>query len=856
MTHLGRVARALARSRRARPGLVVLGAIALFAVAAPVFLPHPDASDFTLGRGVDGGPPGPSLAHPLGVDGLLRDTLARLAVGARTSIAIAVAGAALASTVGAVVGIVAAVLAHGRARLLDRAIVRLIDVLLALPFLLVVTAIGAALGRSDALTLLAVLGAVGWAGTARIVRARALVVLEQPFVVGARAMGASPARVALRHVLPHVAGLWLVVATGAVGSMILAEAVLGYLGVGLPPPHATWGRMLHEAESLLALRPLLVAAPAACIVLSTLAWNRIGEGLLEAVGEVRAAPAPSGLWDVGLALAGLAGAILVSPAAPSPPAAIAPSLDGPVRGGTLRVATTVTVRSLDPALAYDEPSNAIGRLVWERLLAIGPDGALVPRLATATRYRDDGRTLELDLRPGARFHDGTPVVADDVKRSIERALHPRTPSPGASHFARIEGFDDYRAGRAEGLRGLEVEGPHRLVIRLDRPSGGFLALLTLGFVAPVCRDAGPTADPRSAALPCGAGPFRVAELRAEEGVVLARHEGYDVPGVPLLDAVEWRFNVRSAAQRVLFERGELDVTRDLAPADAALFRASPAWSELGTLVVGRTTSAVFLNCEVPPFDREEVRRAVRLALDPEVLARVRADVLPVDRLVPPSVPGAPRDGRLRAHDLDAALAAMEAAGLGFDPATGRGGWPAPIDYVTVADSFEQAAAEVWQQQLARIGLRVRLRTTTFPTYLAEVKSRGRAPMGWVAWGADFPDPLNFFEPTLSSRAIGDPSENVAFFADPALDRVLDEADREIDPAKREALVGRAERIVFERAPWVPTHAARTYVVRQPRVRGLSPTPYAVAPYESVWLAPEGTPPVALAPAPAPREVGR
>jgi len=87
--------------------------------------------------------------------------------------------------------------------------------------------------------------------------------------------------------------------------------------------------------------------------------------------------------------------------------------------------------------------------------------------------------------------------------------------------------------------------------------------------------------------------------------------------------------------------------------------------------------------------------------------------------------------------------------------------------------------------------------------------------------------------------------------------VLDEADRTIDPARREALVGQAERIVFERAPWVPTHAARTFVVRQPRVRGLSPTPYAVAPYESVWLAPESAQPLALAPRPASaREVGQ
>ncbi len=849
-----RVLRALARSPRARPGMIALSLLVAFSLLAPLALPPPDASDFALARAADGGPPGPSLAHPLGVDSLLRDVLSRLAAGGRASLAIAVTAAAIASTVGALVGVAAATAARGRARVLDRIAVRVIDVLLALPFLLVVTAIGSAFGRSDGVTLLAVLGGIGWAGTARVVRARAAVVLEQPFVAAARAIGASPLRIALRHVLPSVAGLWIVVATGTVGSMILAEAVLGYLGVGLPPPHASWGRTLHEAESLLAIRPLLVAAPGICIVLAALSWNRLGEGLRDALGgdEERGPAPPSGAWDIGLALAAFAGAILVSPAAPGPPVAAAED-ETPVRGGTLRVATTVAIRQLDPALAYDEPSGAIGRLVWERLLEIEDDGRVVPRLATSHAWSDGGRTLELELRPDARFHDGEPVLSRDVKRSIERALHPKSPSPGASYFERIEGFAEFRAGKAEALAGIETPAPHRVRFRLDRPSGGFLALLSLGFAAPVCRDAGspagsPTgshADPRGA-LPCGAGPFRIVSVVAEEGLRLERHEGYDVPGVPLLDAIDWRFNVRSVAQRFKLEQGELDLSRDLNPTDSALFEASPAWRGLGNWVVGRTMSAVFMNVEMPPFDREAVRRAVRLALDPEALRRIRPDVLPLDRVVPPTVPGAPRGGQLRVHDLPAALEEMREAGLPYDPEADRGGWEPPIDYVTVADSFEQAASEVYQQQLARIGLRLRLRTTTFPTYLAEAKSRGRSPMGWVGWGADYPDPLNFFEPTLSSRAIGDPSENFSFFSDPELDRVLVDADRTIDPTEREALIGRAERIVFERAPWVPTFAARTFVVRQPRLRGYQPSASSMAAFESVWLAREPGAPTPLA----------
>ena len=118
-------------------------------------------------------------------------------------------------------------------------------------------------------------------------------------------------------------------------------------------------------------------------------------------------------------------------------------------------------------------------------------------------------------------------------------------------------------------------------------------------------------------------------------------DSYDLEGVPLLDAIDWRFNVRSQVQRFKIESGELDMTRDLNPSDALLFRASPAWKDLGVYVPTRTMSAVFMNVEIPPFDRVEVRRAVRAALDPSVLRRVRADIVPLDTVVPASAAASP-----------------------------------------------------------------------------------------------------------------------------------------------------------------------------------------------------------------------
>ncbi|MEZ4302686.1 MAG: ABC transporter substrate-binding protein, partial [Polyangiaceae bacterium] len=308
------------------------------------------------------------------------------------------------------------------------------------------------------------------------------------------------------------------------------------------------------------------------------------------------------------------------------------------------------------------------------------------------------------------------------------------------------------------------------------------------------------------------------------------------PGRPYLDAIEWTTAMPVQTQRYRFEEGSLDVVRELTLSDSARFEADPRWRGLTARTTGKTTNAIFLNTEVAPFDRVAVRRAVSLAIDPSFLSLVRTDVAETDRVLPPSVPGPEREKPMRVHDLQKALAMMAEAGLGFDPETGEGGWDAPIDYVTVPDSFEQQAAEVYAQQLSKIGLRVRLKLLPFASYLAEVSRRRATAMGWTGWTADFPDPSNFFEPTLSSQAIQDEgSQNVAFFASAELDRVLTDARSEHDRAKRMALYARAEEIVRDNAPWVPTSVPRPMEVRQPYVRGYRTHPILPAPLAEVWL---------------------
>lgn len=832
------------RFRANRPALLGLSLVLVlfaFAVLGPLLVPHsPTLSDFSLTRSPNGGPPGPSLRHWLGTDVLFRDVLARLAHGARLSLGVALAATALSTVLGAAVGLVAGWCAGTRSALVDTVLMRVVDVLLAFPFLLLVTAIGVAVGRADVGTILLVLGLTGWLGTARLVRAKTLQLRELDFVTAARALGAGPLRIVLRHLLPNVASTLIVVATSSVAHMIIAEGVLGYLTVGVPPPHPSWGRMLHEAETYLAVRPGLVAAPGFAILLAVLGWNRVGEGLRDAL-DARSARTPAARRLPADLLIAAAALLLVSVARPSRiagPIGVESTAPEPVRGGWLHLANLVNLRAIEPAVSYDDMATTINHLVLGHLLTWNEQGQLVPDLAREWSVSADRKTLRFELRHGVRFHDGAELTAADVKRSLERTLNAKTPSPGASFYEGIVGFAEWHGGTAPELRGVRAAGRYLVEIDLAAPDATFPALLTLHFAAPVCPSSGSTVDMRAPLPSCGTGPFRVEHFDPEGEVRLRRFDGYHRPGLPYLDGVEWVTGVRSITQRFKFERGEIDLVTELSGTDAGLFAADPRWAPRARWVPKLALNAIYLNTQMAPFDNRHLRRAVSFAVDATALEKVRADLTAIDRVLPAGIPGPSRAEPMRRHDPAAALLEMERAGYAFDPVTGRGGYPAEIDYLTVPDTFEQAAAEIYQQQLARVGIRIRLRLVTYATYLAESGRRGQSPMGWVAWRADFPDASNFFEPTLTSRAIEDDgSQNRAFFANAELDGVVEAAHAESDQARRFAAYQRAEEIVRDEAPWVPTHVARALQLWHPYVRGYAPHPVLPLSLESVWIDP-------------------
>src|SRR4051812_45614231 len=244
-----RQSRALRRFMRHGPALVggvILGLIVLMAIfAEPLGRVSPITIDLMAAR------TGPSAAHPLGSDLVGRDVWSRLVHASRVSLVVGIGAVALYVALGVVLGAIAGF--YGGP--IEIAILRLADVVLSFPALILVLVIVALVGPSLT-NIILVIGLLGWPRVARLVRGELLSLREREFVQAARAMGASDARLMFRHLLPNTAGVVLVAATFGVANAILVEASLSFLGMGVQPPTPSWGNMLTDAQSMSALESM------------------------------------------------------------------------------------------------------------------------------------------------------------------------------------------------------------------------------------------------------------------------------------------------------------------------------------------------------------------------------------------------------------------------------------------------------------------------------------------------------------------------------------------------------------------------------------------------------------------------
>ena len=265
--------KALSRNRLAVIGGAVVAVLGLLAVLAPAIAPwDPNRPD--VRKILDA----PSSRHLLGTDQLGRDVLSRMLFGARVSLAVGFVSVGIAATIGILLGATAGY--HGG--MVDGTIMRVVDLMLVFPRFFLLLAVLAFL-KPSIWTIMAVIGLTGWMGVARLVRAEFLALKEREFVLWSQSVGASAFRIIWRHILPNAMAPVLVAMTLGIPAAILTESGLSFLGLGVQPPHATWGNILNEGKDAIELAWWLSVYPGIAILVTVLSYNLLGEGIRDAL---------------------------------------------------------------------------------------------------------------------------------------------------------------------------------------------------------------------------------------------------------------------------------------------------------------------------------------------------------------------------------------------------------------------------------------------------------------------------------------------------------------------------------------------------------------------------------------------
>ncbi len=252
-------------------GLLVVGLLILVAALAPVLAPY---NPYAIN--VEHVLEPPSLAHPCGTDLLGRDVLSRLIYGARISLEVGILAVGISLAIGVVLGALAGYFGG----LVDSIISRAVDIMLCFPTIFLILAVIAYLEPSI-VNIMIVIGLTSWMGVARLVRAEFLSLKEREFVLAEKALGASAPRIIFHHILPNALPPILVSATLGVGSAILVESALSFLGLGVQPPTPSWGNMLTEGKETLEIAWWLSVFPGLAILITVLAFNLLGEAIQE-----------------------------------------------------------------------------------------------------------------------------------------------------------------------------------------------------------------------------------------------------------------------------------------------------------------------------------------------------------------------------------------------------------------------------------------------------------------------------------------------------------------------------------------------------------------------------------------------
>ncbi|TDB92949.1 hypothetical protein E1091_12380 [Micromonospora fluostatini] len=480
----------------------------------------------------------------------------------------------------------------------------------------------------------------------------------------------------------------------------------------------------------------------------------------------------------------------------------------PKSGGRLRIMIRLDANELDPHKMSETSAFVINEQIYESLVQ-SYRGEIKPAIAESWEQSADGLTITFTLRDNAYFHSGRKVTAADVKYSIERIKDPATRAPRARSY--------------EGITSVEAVDERTAVFTLAKPNAAILTLLSTAASSVVDKSVVDAEGGLNGDVDGGSGPFKLASRVTGQAIKLDKHDRYWESGVPYLDGLDFSFNPDDNARAAAVRSGTVDFLWRPAPEFIDALKRDEALKWYGGS--GSLSLHLRLNTSKAPYDDVKVRQAIFLALDRQEILNVansgfgtalNAGYLPPDRF------GALTEPVYGQPDIEKAKTLLTEAGY-------PDGFEAKL-MVIATSAFQVRSAEVEQQQLAKIGIRVTIESVESTIADTRTKS-GDFDMYQSGFGLTYDPDERFTASFLANGGL-----NYGNWSDPEYENLVVQARSELDKDKRAALYQQAEKILAERGPVAMTFLNADYDVVQKDVMGYrgdaTPT-YRF--YRNIWL---------------------
>jgi peptide/nickel transport system substrate-binding protein/oligopeptide transport system substrate-binding protein len=519
----------------------------------------------------------------------------------------------------------------------------------------------------------------------------------------------------------------------------------------------------------------------------------------------------------------------------------------------LRLNTNPT--TLDPALVVDVMGGSIGAKLFNGLVRFREDLSIGPDIAESWSVSKDHKTYTFKLRKGVTFSNGREVTTKDFKYSFERVLDPKTRSPNTWVLNKIMGAREFMDRKSPTVKGIKVLDDFTLEITLKEPFAPFLGLLAMTAAYVVPQEEVERWGKDFGNHVVGTGPFILEEWRYGRSLRLKARQDYFY-GSPKIKGIIYRIIPEDLTAVAEFEAGNLDVI-GIPQAEFRHYTGSSKWEDKIVSYSGINTYYLGMNCERPPFNNHILRQAVTAAIDREKILEtiyegrglLAKGPIPPLLIHPPSSPltkggieggyTLPRGdtggytlprGDTGGYTLPRGdtggytLPRGDTGGYVYDPQKAKdllkkAGYPEGLSikiYLT-ADQEVLDIVEAIQHYLGKVGIDAKITQLEWSAY-KEALNRGEPDAFWISWWADYPDPENFLFPLFHSSNWG-AGGNRTRFKDALVDRIIEEAQKEMNPEKRYKLYEKVERRIIELAPWVFFWHRIDYALHQKWVKG-------------------------------------